>query len=417
MKKLLLFLGSSTMILAPVANIVSCGDSNKFIINLTPVKDPIETEKAMKPLEGKLQSKMKEIDPNFNKSVSIKMTESYENSAESLKSGTSDLGFLPINAYESFRGDLVENGTHKDLGVLSFATKYANKGETNFEDFIDISTKKYSDIEAGKYEFGKEDKAIKLANHYNKYVKENVIDKNVQTSDDLTTALTDTENYTSHYRSYVYANTNFVKETLKNSDLNNLTHAYVKTLIDKAMEIGKDGKNGIALNKSVTSSSGTLYPLSWLQETLGYDDLAIKEIYTNKQTYDGSGGTAEGITSGKFNIAFNFEDVRSTKIEEGNHDVFEKSMIIGTTYAIPNDGLIYSRKNVDESMANNLRKAFSELVADKENDNIFGFYGAKSYTQPEKDQSTADFEKHNDSVADNNLLKISHIKELLKELN
>lgn len=406
MKKLLFLVGSFSILTTPVSTIVSCGGkSNTLRIAFVPSRNATDILKTVKPLEEKLKNKLKEKDSSFNKNVEITAATNYEAAGDSMKKGKSDLAFLPINTYESYRGDKKEDGTYSKAGILLVSSRESLAAESNFEEFK--TNGKFDDAKAKAESNG--DNLAKLSKNYNQIIENILKDEDSFNKEKLTEKLYNKDEKVSYYRSYIYANKKFIKDTLGEEDFRSKENA--KKLIKKASEDKK-----LSLGGSPTSSASVLYPLLWMKEHLGLDNNELKNIYENKYKQASYTDAAEKVSNGTVELAVGYADIRydindPTKMK----DAYKNTQTIGASRGIPNDGIMYSRETVDETLANNLRESFLELVADKANSEIFDIYSHKGYVGVGS-KTSIEYEKEQDQIITDNLKSISIIQDLLKEI-
>ncbi|QBQ07863.1 phosphonate transport system substrate-binding protein [Spiroplasma gladiatoris] len=412
MKKLLMLMGTISLIMPIASGVSSCSNSNKLIINFIPSVDPTATMATIKPLEAKLENKLKELDSSFNKKVEIIMASDYEAAGEALRSGTTDLAFLSVNTYENYRGEKQDDGTYKDAGIITVSSRPSIRSESTFEKFQ--KDNKFSNELASKYDFASDDSGISLANAYNKVISSSVVDKQLS-AQALSDTILNKESDVSYYRSYVYANSNFVKNTLGNS-VDPLNHEFKHDEVKKLITQAQANKR-ISLSENVTSSAGLLYPMLWLKNTMQFKDTELKKMYDDKLIALSSAAAAKGVTDDEpqFDIVFGWSDMREIIYKQDNPSVFKNSVMIGTSYGIPNDGIMYSRKRMDETFANVVRSAFISLVRQSENKELFDVYNHSNYIGLEENQSANQFEIANDEIITKNYEKIKSIKELVSQ--
>ncbi|WP_186788181.1 PhnD/SsuA/transferrin family substrate-binding protein [Spiroplasma clarkii] len=286
MKKLLLIFASASVLSAPAASVVACGGTPELRIAFVPSQKATEVTATVSKLESKLEAEMKKHDKNFSRKVKITTATNYEAAGNAMKKGKTDLAFLPVNTYESYRGDVKDDGTYSDAGILLVASRKALTAESAFPSFQ--TDDKFDDAKAASSTISTTD-LDKLSANYN-----DILNKQINISgeanskklelnpENIKKVLFDSKGSdVSYYRSYIYANKDFVSKTLgENVPASGIafTTEQLKSLVDKAV---KDKAFG--LGESPTSSASVLYPLHWLKHDLGYSNEEIKKVYETKE--------------------------------------------------------------------------------------------------------------------------------------
>lgn len=417
MRKLLSILAGAAIMSAPAASVVACENGSQTLkIAFIPSQNATEVQATVKALEDKLTSELKKNDASFSKTVKITTATSYEAAGDAMKKGKTDLAFLPVNTYESYRGTKKDDGTYSDAAILLVASRESLKAESEFDKFK--TDGKFDDAKAAAANLSF-DALSELSNNYNKQLSDNLnLDDATESGKDEVSRenvkkhLFDSTNDVSYYRSYIYANKDFVNKTLPGRADGVYSKDELTTLVKKATEDKK-----FALGSSPTSSASVLYPLHWLKNSLGFDNNKIKEVYEKRLIQSSYTDAAQGIATGKFSLAVGFADIRyDLKADSELVEAFKKSTTIGATIGIPNDGIMYSRKTVNETLANNLRTSLISLIKDPENASIFGIYSHTGYVGLAEGQTSTQYEAVRDEIVSENLTAIKEIKDLVAEI-
>ncbi|ASP28168.1 hypothetical protein SCORR_v1c03940 [Spiroplasma corruscae] len=426
MKKLLTIIGSLSICTLPVTTIISCDSTrNTFDIVFIPSVNATDIQNTIKPLEEALQKYLKEKDSTFNKPVKITTATDYEAAGSSLKNGKSDLAFLPVNTYASYRGSSNDDGTYKDAGVLLISSRNGLNAETNYDKFKVGDD--FSDFEASKQDLSFEDLSG-LALNYNKLLSDNLnlneeenSDKLDLTVDNVSNTLFDKNNMVSYYRSYVFANKSWLE-----SEKNNNTSYSSKSLDEfiKDKEVMKNlilsaGK-GLSMGKSLTSSGSVLYPLLWMKKSLGLSDENLRDVYKNSSRQNGYPDAARLVSiNGDVKMSVGYGDIRYDL--KGNvadmKTAFKNSIVIASTTGIPNDGIMYSRKTVNETLVSTLRSAFQTFVKDPNLKSVFDLYNHNQYIGLKTEQTSLEYEKEREKLISDNFENIEPIIQLTKNFN
>lgn len=96
MKKLISTIPTLALTSSAALPLIACSRDDSLKIAFVPSKDPIKVMKIVKPLEGLLKNKIKELDLTFNKNVKITTTTNYQATGQALQDGKTALAFLPM---------------------------------------------------------------------------------------------------------------------------------------------------------------------------------------------------------------------------------------------------------------------------------------------------------------------------------
>ncbi|AKX34053.1 phosphonate ABC transporter phosphonate-binding protein [Spiroplasma litorale] len=423
MKKILSIIGGISILVAPVSSIISCGgdDGNTFNISFVPSINATDIQNTVKPLQDKLESYLKAKDPNFTKKVKITTSLNYEAAGSSMKAGKSDLAFLPVNTYDSFRGESNNDGTYSDAGVLLISSRDGLAAETNYSAFKDNGV--FSDSKGASQDLTLESLA-NLSMEYNDLLDKN-FDLNNKSkeesklelnSDNINKALYDKNNQVSYYRSYIFANKDYLS---KKEDFNEKNIRESVKDKDKMAKLIKEAGKSLSLGRSKTSSGSLLYPLLWMNKTLGIDKpTELRDIYKSSTEQSNYVNAAQQVADGTVGLALGYADIRyDLKNDLAElQKAFKNTIVIGATTGIPNDGIMYSRKKVDETLATTLRTAFKEFVKDPSLKEVFDLYGHNDYVGVGNDQTSKEFEIQRDKIISNNVENLASIKEIVESL-
>ncbi|AGM25587.1 PhnD/SsuA/transferrin family substrate-binding protein [Spiroplasma chrysopicola] len=371
MKKILSVLATTSIMTAATSSVVACNSGNNLIITFIPSRDPIEVLKTVKPLENLLKAKLKEKDSSFSMNIKIITSTSYEAAGEALKNGKTALVFLPTGTYSNYRGTIQENGTYDKAGVLLSAARASMIPDLNYFK---------NNLEAAESTEINPTDSWGIAKEYNE-----ITDKHKITSPDQASELLENQTEEAqYYRSLIYANKDFLAKN--NYDLNKFTtpEEYKTATVDLLQKALNDKK--LFLGKGTTSNASVLYPLLWMKNTLGIeDDNTIAQFYTQKQEQQSYTQIASSLATGQAAIGVGYGDIRRDILNSADiQKAYEKVAVIGASNAILNDGIEYSRQwfsGRDDLLAN-LRTSFKDLIADKNNKNIFDVYSHTSYSSP-----------------------------------
>ncbi|ATZ18406.1 phosphonate transport system substrate-binding protein [Williamsoniiplasma somnilux] len=416
MKKLLSIIGVFGLTITAATSVVACGggSSETFEIVFVPSNSTTTLLKTVKPLEEKLETqlkeKAKERNTTFNKKVKVSVSTSYEAAGQSLKAGKADIGFVPVATYNSYKGELINSGnyagTYSNLGILSQASRAGII--TEFDKDI---TKPNSKVDAKV--------SLDVAKEYNKNIL-NKIENTKSISDIKDMYLSKEEDQTvAYYRSYIYINNSYLLEEIEKNNwsngFENWTDAEYKNNIKKMIE---DNGNAFAFGSSKTSSAGTLNPLLWLKNVLGYENSELKEIYESTLTKQGSyPEAAKAVANGTVKFAVGFSDIRGELPDFAeSKDLFKKTTVIGLGEQIINDGIVYSRKRIQDSdFLSDVRESFVDLVKDPENKKIFDVYNHSGYVVPKDSENAISWEASQDQNIQDTTTAAEEMKALIKD--
>ncbi|ALD66102.1 PhnD/SsuA/transferrin family substrate-binding protein [Spiroplasma cantharicola] len=393
MKKLLSILGSASIVVSSGTYVIAC-NPNKDTINIlfVPSQNSTEIINTVKPLEEKLANELAKIAQADNristKKVKIAPSTSYEVAGKTLQDGKAHLAFLPVNTYAKYRGQEKDKAFDKE-GILLNASRAGAKPETTFSQFLDEQNK--FNLSLAMEEVTSE-ASLELSKHYNKMVKDNP--EEVKTQESAKKLLLDQDNEVSYYRSYIYANNKFLSDN--QFDINSFENGeeYKAALKELILKGAKDKKFQFTFGASKTSSSGVLYPMLWLQDVLGIEDNELKDLWQNKHEQGSYPQASQEVSNATSNYAVGFSDIRmESKSSTDVENAFKNTTVIGATEPIVNDLIAYSKKTIkDEIFKNDLRTAFKNLIADKDNASIFEIYNHTGYVGPINIENSNDFE-------------------------
>ncbi|AGM26593.1 phosphonate ABC transporter, phosphonate-binding protein [Spiroplasma syrphidicola EA-1] len=373
MKKILSVLATTSIMTAATSSVVACNSGNNLIITFIPSRDPIEVLKTVKPLENLLKTKLKEKDSSFAMNIKIVTSTSYEAAGEALKNGKTALVFLPTGTYSNYRGTKQENGTYDKAGVLLSAARASMIPDLNyFKD--DLGAAEAKEIDPAD--------SWGISKAYNEITDQHKITSPDQASE----LLEDQTKEAQYYRSLIYANKDFLAEN--HYDLSKFATAEeYKTATIDLLKKGLDEKK-LFMGKGTTSNASVLYPLLWMKNTLGMSPEEIAQIYTQKQEQQSYTQIASSLATGQAAIGVGYGDIRRDILNNADIEkAYDKVAVIGAGNAILNDGIEYSRQwfSGRSDLLANLRTSFKDLIADKNNKNIFDVYSHTSYSSPADD--------------------------------
>ncbi|AOG60643.1 hypothetical protein SHELI_v1c06940 [Spiroplasma helicoides] len=406
MKKVLSLLASISVISTSAINAIACSQGqDDFEILFVPSVNSSEILNTVKPLEQKLKEKLKtkaEKDGRtFNKNVVINTSTSYEIAAQALKTGKADLAFLPVNTYYSYRGEQdSKTGLYSDEGILLSSSRNGATPDTTLEEFMGsdkkFDTNKAQDLMDGSI-------SLALSKNYNK------LTKSISSKKDADSKLQDSNNPATYYRTYIIANS--AKLQNLNFDLESLTSDnYVKTLKD--LFINNSFK--FTFGKSTTSSGSVLYPIMWLSKVVGLTNEEIHNMWISSNKQENYQDGASKVSTGSYDASVNYSDARSQLgTEEAVVDAYKNTQIIGTSSAILNDGIMYSKKRLnDEKQLNDLRESFKELVVSEKE--IFSVYEHTGYVGPDSIDNSDAWEKAQDETITKSNVEAQKVREMIE---
>lgn len=96
------FLALLSVLVLSMSMLVGCGsktaDNDELVVYFVPSRDPVEIQKATKPLAEMLKAELSKLGYDFEK-VRIEVGTSFEAVGEALSSGTAQVGFIPGGTY------------------------------------------------------------------------------------------------------------------------------------------------------------------------------------------------------------------------------------------------------------------------------------------------------------------------------
>ncbi|AAT75931.1 unknown lipoprotein [Mesoplasma florum L1] len=405
MKKLLAIVGAIGLTGTAATTVVSCGTTDTFDIIFIPSNNATEVINTVKPLEGKLQAEMKaraeERGETFTKKVKISTSTNYEAAGSTLAAGKADLAFLPVGTYNKNKGTLKEDGTYDKLGIL-----------------LESSRDAYS-VEAGMPDGPiTQSDSLKYAKNYNELL--DISEEENITKEQIREKYLDTKEKSAYYRSYVYVNNKLLeKQGIDISSIQDDSYGETlrKLILPDAKGDEAKGTVNFAVSKSKTSSAGTIYPLMWLKNVAKFNDQQVKYIYINSKKQENYPSAAE-VVSNSESVAVGFSDIRyEIKDEAASIKAFKNTSVIGMTDKIINDGIMYSRKRVnDDKVIKDLRDSFKDLISKEENKEIFNVYNHADYIGPEGEQAPIEWETALDKEITVTSVEAEKIEALIKDL-
>ncbi|ATQ35751.1 phosphonate transport system substrate-binding protein [Mesoplasma entomophilum] len=404
MKKLLAIVGAIGITGTAATTVVSCGTTDTFDIIFIPSNNSTEVINTVKPLEGKLQAEMKsraeERGEKFNKKIKISTSTNYEAAGSTLAAGKADLAFLPVGTYNKNKGNHKSDGTYDKIGILLESSRDSYRIEKGMSDKMDA----------------KESKEYALK--YNQALK--IEDGTSITKQEIRDKYLDTQNTSTYYRSYIYVNNELFNKANITSEMSDTDYKDVikKLILPEAKGDEAKGKVNFSVSKSKTSSAGTIYPLMWLKNVIGFNDNQIKYIYQNSVKQIDYPSGAQNVSAQKDGVAVGFSDIRYEIANLSDSiSAFKNSSVIGMSDKIINDGIMYSRKRVqDKKIIKDLRDSFKDLISKDENKNIFKVYNHTGYIGPDENQESIEWEKTLDTQISTSSVQADEIEKLIKDL-
>ncbi|AVN63951.1 hypothetical protein CG006_03160 [Mesoplasma florum] len=407
MKKLLAIVGAIGLTGTAATTVVSCGTTDTFDIIFIPSNNATEVINTVKPLEGKLQAEMKakaeERGETFTKKVKISTSTSYEAAGSTLAAGKADLAFLPVGTYNKNKGTIKEDGTYDKLGILLESSRDAYTVE--------------KDMPAGSIT---QSDSLKYANEYNKIL--DITGNETITKEQIREKYLDTSSNSEYYRSYVYVNNDLLnKSDIKLSEISaddEYQAALRKLILPGANGEEAKGDVNFSVSKSKTSSAGTIYPLMWLKNVAGFNDEQVKYIYTKSNRQADYPSAAQYVSNTSNGVAVGFSDIRyEIKDEAASIKAFKNTSVIGMSDKIINDGIMYSRKRInDDKIIKDLRDSFKDLISKEENKEIFNVYNHTDYIGPKEEQTPIEWETALDKEITVTSVEAEKIETLIKDL-
>ncbi|AVN59182.1 lipoprotein [Mesoplasma florum] len=407
MKKLLAIVGAIGLTGTAATTVVSCGTTDTFDIIFIPSNNATEVINTVKPLEGKLQAEMKaraeERGEKFTKKVKISTSTNYEAAGSTLAAGKADLAFLPVGTYNKNKGTLKEDRTYDKLGILLESSRDAYRVEAGMPD----GSITQSD-------------SLKYAKNYNELL--NISKEENITKEQIREKYLDTKEKSTYYRSYVYVNNELLKkqgiDMSKISKDDEYQDALRKLILPDASGNEAKGNVNFSVSKSKTSSAGTIYPLMWLKNVAGFNDEQVKYIYTKSNKQVDYPSAAQYVSNTSNGFAVGFSDIRyEIKDEADSIKAFKNTSVIGMSDKIINDGIMYSRKRVnDDKVIKDLRDSFKDLISKEENKEIFNVYNHADYIGPKEEQTSIEWEAALDKEITITSVEAEKIETLIKDL-
>lgn len=371
MKKMISTIATLVLTSSAALPLIACSPDDSLKIAFVPSKDAIKVMKIVKPLEGLLKNKIKELDPTFNKNVKITTTTNYQAAGQALQDGKTALAFLPMGTYTSYRGQEISHENYADAAPLVVAERNAMRPETNIlkkeERVIDTAQqmaviKDYNKIATADGGITDHDDAYKKLHH--------------QTEDNKPT---------SFYRSAMIVSNKFLDREKNKIDIDHLFDdetdykAKIKQLLTDAKA---EGLSKIRLLASNTSGAGVIYPVQWMLDN-GIERDQIADILKNQSRVESFTAAAEYVANDSCDITFGYTDIRADA--ENEKIDFANTTIVGLTNGVPNDGISYSKKAIkDPKLLAAIREAFKQLIKDPKNASIFDVYSHTNYITPDK---------------------------------
>ncbi|WP_338987291.1 PhnD/SsuA/transferrin family substrate-binding protein [Spiroplasma endosymbiont of Dasysyrphus albostriatus] len=370
MKKLISTIATFALTSSAALPLIACSPDDSLKIAFVPSKDAIKVMNIVKPLEGLLKNKIKELDPEFNRSVKITTTTDYQAAGQALQDGKTALAFLPMGTYIDYRGRAINPGNYADAAPLVIAQRNAMRPETNNK----TSEKRIIDT----------NEQMSIVKNYNE-----IAAKGIESHEDAYKKLyhqTDEHKSTSFYRAEIIVNNNFLVREKSKVDIDHLFDdaTTYKTKIQQLIKDAKaEGKDKIQLLTSNTSGAGVIYPVQWMLDN-GVEKTEIADILKNQSRVESFTAAAQNVANGASDITFGYTDIRADA-EQVKKD-YENTTMIGLTSGVPNDGISYSKKAIkDQKLLAAIREAFKELINDPKNAEIFDVYSHTDYITPSKD--------------------------------
>ncbi|WP_051418402.1 PhnD/SsuA/transferrin family substrate-binding protein [Mesoplasma seiffertii] len=382
MKKLLAIIGTASLTATMSATIVSCKGPDELKIVFIPSKNSVGLLETVRPIENKLQAELEQRyqknQQQFKKKVKVSVSTSPEAAGQALEAGKAHIAFLPVGTYNTYKGKPIDGSNSFDkVGVLLqssragvnteikyFENNHNQKAEINSKDSWEVA-KQYN-----------QDMAVKSGDTFSREKWR----KKYQSEDKTQDA--------SYYRSYIFANNEFLKS--KEYDLNNFKNETEYVEATKELLLNND----FTLAKSRTSSAGSLYPLIWMKSTLGMSNDEIQKVFKNSKTQNDYLDAALKTSTNALQFGTGFADIRYDNLtEEQSEQAFSKTQVIGISNAIINDGIMYSKKALnDQELIYNLRESFKTLISKSENSKIFDVYNHTGYVGPQSQEASKEWE-------------------------
>ena len=135
--------------------------------------------------------------------------------------------------------------------------------------------------------------------------------------------------------------------------------------------------------RSVSSSSGFVYPNLWLSENFGktFSDFADGKVTSTA----GYGASAANLASGVCDVATFYADARMNYAEDWTGDygrtasIWEETNVVGVTYNITNDTISVSRINLTQGLIDAIQQAFLNLAETPEGLAVMAVYNHTGY--------------------------------------
>lgn len=373
MKKIVSTIATLVLTSSAALPLIACSPDDSLKIAFVPSKDAIKVMKIVKPLEGLLKNKIKELDPAFNKNVKITTTTNYQAAGQALQDGKTALAFLPMGTYISYRGREVSPENYADAAPLVVAERNAMRPETN----NDTSENRVIAT----------DQQMKVIKDYNKIATETE-NGGITDHDDAYSKLhhqTEDNKPSSFYRSAMIVSNKFLAREKAKIDIDHLFDnendykTKIKQLLTDAKAAGSDR---IRLLASNTSGAGVIYPVQWMLDN-GIERGQIADILKNQSRVESFTAAAEYVANDSCDITFGYTDIRADA--ENVQKDFANTTMIGLTNGVPNDGISYSKKAIkDPKLLAAIREAFKQLIKDPKNTSIFDVYSHTNYITPDK---------------------------------
>lgn len=403
MKKLISTIATLALTSSAALPLIACSRDDSLKIAFVPSKDPIKVMKIVKPLEGLLKNKIKELDPTFNKNVKITTTTNYQAAGQALQDGKTALAFLPMGTYTSYRGQEIGIANYADAAPLVVAERNAMRPETTNETNENrvIDTKQQ----------------MSVIKEYNRITTAGITDhddayqKLYHQSEDKKSA--------SFYRSAMIVSNKFLDREKGKVDINHLFDdetsykVKIKQLLSDAQAEGSDK---IRLLASNTSGAGVIYPVQWMLDN-SIEENQIANILKKQARVESFTAAAEFVANDSCDITFGYTDIRADA--ENVQKDFTNTIMVGLTSGVPNDSISYSKKAFkDPKLLAAVREAFKELIEDPKNASIFDIYSHTNYSTPDKNATPEEalaWEVKANKIYDNATNEIQAALKLIKE--
>ncbi len=404
MKKLISTIAILALTSSAALPLIACSRDDSLKIAFVPSKDSIKVMKIVKPLEGLLKNKIKELDPTFNKNVKITTTTNYQAAGQALQDGKTALAFLPMGTYTSYRGQEIGIANYADAAPLVVAERNTMRPET---------TKKTNDNRVIDTK-----QQMSVIKEYNKITTAGITDH-----DDAYKKLyhqSEDKKSTSFYRSAIIVSNKFlVREKGKGVDIDHLfdNETSYKVIIKQLLSDAQaEGSDKIRLLASNTSGVGVIYPVQWMLDN-GIVENQIANILKNQARVESFTAAAEYVANDSCDITFGYTDIRADA--ENVQKDFANTTMVGLTSGVPNDGISYSKKAIkDPKFLAAIREAFKELIADPKNASIFDVYSHTNYITADKNATPEEalaWEVKENKTYDNATNEIQVALKLIKE--